>query len=626
MFQCNNEKNNYKQMKLINKLFFGLLFVFTVQSLVAEERILNFHSDIIIDNSGRINVTETIKVVAEGKEIKRGIYRKLPLKRVDKNKKKVSVNYNVLNVLRDGNSEEFSIRKEDKFLAIYIGNSEQNVSEGEHEYVINYESYGQIGFFDEYDELYWNVTGNEWVFPILNCSATIVIPDNAKPIQYACYTGSMGSTDKECDITEDNDKVFFRTTTILEPNKGFTVAAAFPMGIIKRPPPPSASEVFWDTFKNYFVGITGLLVCLIYFFVSWKRVGRDPEKQIVVPQFKAPNNWSPATLRYVYKRECDNVSFTAAIISMAVKKALKISYEEKKYSLSSINNSDKLAPEETAVYNALFEKKDTLKITDNEYSVLSTATGKLASSLGNQVRIKDYFSNNTKQKIIGICLALGFGLLYMFVAEIDVFEFFFPILFLVGGLGLMISSFKRKALKAILLFILGLILFFLGLLSNFIVFDIVSAIFVLLISVVLTIFLFLITAPTKLGAKTMADLEGFKMYLTTAEKNRLNGLVLPKQTPELFEELLPYAIALGVENAFSKNFDEVLQAANYNPDWYAGTSTFTSAAFGSSLANSFTSSVTTASSSSSGSDSWNSGSSGGGSSGGGGGGGGGGGW
>jgi uncharacterized membrane protein YgcG len=133
------------------------------------------------------------------------------------------------------------------------------------------------------------------------------------------------------------------------------------------------------------------------------------------------------------------------------------------------------------------------------------------------------------------------------------------------------------------------------------------------------------------GAPIIAEAAGLKMYMKTAEEHRLRMLTPPERTPELFEKLLPYAIALDVSNEWCKKFNHILSRFNYRPDWYQGAEAFSSAGFSRSFTKSFNTSVSrvantsnssSRSSGSSGSRSWSSGSSGGGSSGGGGGGGG----
>ena len=150
------------------------------------------------------------------------------------------------------------------------------------------------------------------------------------------------------------------------------------------------------------------------------------------------------------------------------------------------------------------------------------------------------------------------------------------------------------------------------------------------LSVIYTIYAVSMRMRTAEGVKLAAELEGFRMYMKTAEEHRLNMLNPPERTPELFERLLPYAIAMGVSNDWCKKFGSVLELANYQPQWYSGDVAFSGAvmvATFTALGSSLSSTISSASiESSSGSSSWDSGSDDGGSSGGGGGGGGGGGW
>jgi uncharacterized membrane protein YgcG len=150
----------------------------------------------------------------------------------------------------------------------------------------------------------------------------------------------------------------------------------------------------------------------------------------------------------------------------------------------------------------------------------------------------------------------------------------------------------------------------------------------LILSAVNYLFYELLKAPTVIGRKTLDEIEGFKMYLSVAEKNRLNTLYPPERTPELFEKYLPYALALDVEQQWAEQFSDVfaqsgLQNQNYSPSWYESSSgQFNPAVFASGIGAGFASAIASASTSPSSS----SGGDGGGSSGGGGGGGGGGGW
>jgi uncharacterized membrane protein len=169
------------------------------------------------------------------------------------------------------------------------------------------------------------------------------------------------------------------------------------------------------------------------------------------------------------------------------------------------------------------------------------------------------------------------------------------------------------------------------LLSNLSKLPVISLVFIVISTIMYALYVYLIRAPTAAGTDVISKIKGFKMYLETAEEHRLNMLNLPEHSPELFEKFLPYALALDVENAWGAKFEELLNEADYSPDWYEGDK-FYYPHITKGLIMPFSSAVsdskpdTGSSSGSSGSSSWSSGSSGGGSSGGGGGGGGGGGW
>ena len=143
------------------------------------------------------------------------------------------------------------------------------------------------------------------------------------------------------------------------------------------------------------------------------------------------------------------------------------------------------------------------------------------------------------------------------------------------------------------------------------------------------VFYHLLKAPTAAGRRILDQIDGFRMYLSVAEKERLNLENPPAHTPQLFEMFLPYALALDVEQQWAEKFADVLaiagrNAGGYSPKWYSGTawSSLGVAAFAGSLGSSLSSAISSASTAPGSS----SGGGGGGSTGGGGGGGGGGGW
>lgn len=612
------------------------------------ERILDFHSDIVIDTTGRIKVTETITVYAEGNFIQRGIVRSIPRYRKDNQGKKKKMDFTVLSVQRNGVAEPYHTEIANGNKDIFMGSSDIFLKSGVHKYTITYESYGHVGFFDEYDELYWNVTGNEWLFCIEKASASITLPEGASFMNAACYTGAYGeSNENNCSFREQDGTCTFHTNVALNPNEGLTVAVAFTPHIIKRPPPPSFAEQYGSMICAAFL----LFILCCYYVFTWYKVGRDPQKPIVVPTFNPPNDWSAPIVRRLYKREHDSKAMTVTLVDMAVKRLIRIRQEEQKglfksktYVLENLTTEETIAgDQEMRILNYLFPgNKKKLIVSNKNHAKFTRADNDLRNKLPTYDK-KEIFRHNYKYGFFAALLTLAvlgsylyfFGSTDALITVLFTSTHFFigSILFVQAIFGIM----KPRIMFLIVGFFFIAIALFMQQLFLLGIEEVPFLnIFVLITELLFPIYFSLIKAPTKLSKQIEAELKGFRMYLKTAEENRLNLLTPPDRTPELFEKLLPYAIALDVENAWSKKFNNVLKQANYSPDWYQGTSNFQAIHFANSFSRSFGSSVQqakvnpTASSSSggfsSGSSSWSSGSSGGGFSGGGGGGGGGRGW
>ncbi|MBO9151810.1 DUF2207 domain-containing protein [Chitinophaga sp. GCM10012297] len=610
--------------------------------------IIRFHSDIRLDTTGEALITEHIKVFTAGTYIKRGIFRNIPLYRKNKYGNKKRVDIHVIEVLKDGAPEPYNESEKDGDLVIRIGSADVELETGVYEYAITYSTTGHVGFFDSFDEFYWNVTGAGWQFPIVQASATVMLPYGAKMVQAACYTGEDGSTASNCTISYSPEGApTFSTTQMLEPGNGFTIAPAFTAGIVMRPPPPGFGDrlrELYENFRSIALALFGGLGLFLYFYFSWKKHGVDPGQPVTVPAFQPPDGLSPAALRYLYKRSTDSKGNTAALVSLAVKKAIRIKETSRKeYTIEKLESAPKNLPkEEQQLFSGLLSSRESIKLDNKQYRIFESAGNAFNTSLKEQYRIRDYFLPNTKQILIGGVLTGVTLFLYMLLTKAgSFFILLFLTPFLGVGVGMLMAGYKHRheGCSAAVYLVFGLPFTIVPLVFVFLVMEeIPFAALAFMIAAVVgyVVYIRLIKAPTPLGANMAAKIDGFRMYLETAEEHRLDMLTPPERTPQLFEKLLPYAIALDLENEWAEKFNTVLEQANYDPAWYDG-ERMNYTRFSSSFSNGFTSSFMTAridptpprsssGSSSSGSSSWSSGSSSGGSSGGGGGGGGGGGW
>src|ERR1700731_1292222 len=155
----------------------------------AVERILRFVSDVEVERNGDLAVTETIRVQAEGNQIRRGILRDFPTTYARPDGARVVVGFDVKSVTRDGADESWTTEALPNGVRVRIGRAEVSLATGEHEYVIRYRTTRQLGFFADYDELYWNATGTGWTFAIDSAEARITLPQPVPFRQTAFYTG-----------------------------------------------------------------------------------------------------------------------------------------------------------------------------------------------------------------------------------------------------------------------------------------------------------------------------------------------------------------------------------------------------------------------------------------------------
>ena len=213
------------------------LLVAPFSAASASEVIRDFHSDITVHEDASMTVRETIRVISEGIQIRHGIYRDFPITYEDTLGNRYKVGFTILDIQRDGAPEPYHMEDIANGKRIYIGNKDMLVSSGEHTYTIAYKTTRQIGFFQDHDELYWNVTGNGWEFPIQKASASVILPGDAlhNVISAEAYTGPQGSQGRDFETsTGPLRSVEFRTTRTLNAREGLTIVVAWPKGICSR--------------------------------------------------------------------------------------------------------------------------------------------------------------------------------------------------------------------------------------------------------------------------------------------------------------------------------------------------------------------------------------------------------
>ena len=624
--------------------FFGAvaaLLLLAPASARADERILHYLSDVQVRKDSSIDVTEKIDVRAENDRINHGIYRDFPTRYRGPNGTQFHVGFSFQGATLDGNPVQASVAPYGNGVRIKLGDPGSLVSVGEHEYVIRYRATREIGRFPGFDELYWNATGTQWIFPIDEAEARIRLPEPVKFGQRSVYTGPQSSTASDAEVVQESPgDITFRTTRPLGPYEGLTVAAAFPKGVVAQ---PTSGNRLLDALADYgppLLGLLSLLGLCAFYFVAWRRAGRDPRRGTIVPIFAPPDDLSPAGMRYVTKMASDNRTFAAALVDMGVRGHVKIVEEDrgwlsgKHMRLERLQSKEPLPDEEEAALDCLCRPGEEIMMEQKNHENFSAAQSALQEIL--KVRYEGkLFKRNYGWAAAGLFIFIA--LFWLVCAAVDVATggaLVWQVGVVLGSLvacALLWLAFHDSATGKCLLSLLGFVVLSTAFVLGMPIFaDALNSgwwlpLILPLIAAPLVISAFWwIAAPTPDGRKVLDHIAGFKQYLSITEAERLDRMTPPKDTPELFEKYLPFAIALAVENHWAKRFEGVLAAASAQGRqgfvWYSGSGNPWSNPTG------FVDNVGSSLSSAVGAASTAPGSGGGGSSGGGGGGGGGGGW
>ena len=577
---------------MIRRCVAALLLAVLAPALYAQERILSYDSEIALNADGSLDVVEQIRVRAEGNEIRRGIYRDFPTRYRDRHGNRVVVDFDVVEVRRDGQPEPWFTERKNNGVRVNTGNDAFLPVPGEFTFSIRYRTTRQLGFFADHDELYWNAIGTGWAFPIERGSADVRLPSPVPVEQMTAegYTGAQGARGAAfLAETVGPGVARWRLTAPLQSGEGFTLVLSYPKGVVAEPTP---TQKLWWLFKDNRAGLialVGLALLLAYCVRRWRQVGRDPAPGTVIARYEPPEGVSPAGLRFIERMGYDTRCFSADVLSLAVARNLRIERDKgllkDHWNLERTAGGGMTVAEQDALLSSLFTKGDLLELDSDNASTLQKAIAAHTKALDKRFN-GPMFKRNGKSVLVAFLIALVFGTAaFTFGAA--------------TGSGLLL------ALPSIVLMLATVI-----------------------------VFAMLVRAPTPEGRRMLDDIEGLRRYLSVAEKQdlqRLQGPGGPEPVLDAkrFEFLLPYAVALDVEDAWSKKFTVAVgaaaaAAATSAIAWYHGSGAggigdigSFSKAIGSSLASQIASSSTPPGSSSGGG--------GGGSSGGGGGGGGGGG-
>ncbi|HEY0020153.1 MAG TPA: DUF2207 domain-containing protein [Longimicrobium sp.] len=604
--------------------------------------IRGFDAELLVQRDGSVEVTEAIRFAFTGRW--NGILRDLSLQHNDANGNRQKLDVEVVSVT-DGGGQPLRMEEEPEGwmhrLRIFIPgahNAERTV-------MIRYRVRNAIRFYFakdsvvageesvSFDELYWNVTGNDWTMPIERVQARIILPGAVLPSRWAAYTGYAGDTGRDAEVRVDSALrvVTFTATRPLAQGEGLTVAAGWPPGSVSTRPTEAQHQAALrahrraEAFRMWPLALPILVFGLA--MRAWRRRGRDPEPESITVAYEPPEGMTPAELGTLIDHDAEMSDVISTLVDLAVRGYVGVEEREEKHLLGLISSTEYvfhlrrpreewsgLAKHEELFLTALFSVASTsgaawddVRATFDEARRVHAAGGELdreavsarLAAAGSRptetVRLADLQNRFYKSvpgiqdAIYGSLQARGYYLHRPDKVKGNWLGLAIAVLVL-GGVGAGFSEGSAWASPVALIVGAG-----------------ISA-------VLLFIFGRVMPARTPAGARAREAALGFREFLSRVESDRYRMMIT---SPEMFERYLPHAMAFGVEARWSKAFDDLYREP---PDWYSGTGrgTFRPSTFTSRMSTMTSSASSTMTSSPSSSGSGGGGSSGGGSGGGGG--------
>jgi len=513
----------------MKKLFVLIFFSFILfNNANAQEAftIRQYNVDVKVNKDASLDIAETISV--HFTESRHGITRHIPYKYRLENlpagtekatRQMESFGYAhtiVENIKVYG--RDYSVSNQGDYKVVKIGSKNKYV-EGDQQYVITYRVLNAINFFKDHSELYFNLIGDQWATTIADVNFKIELY-NALPETPSFFvaTGSLGSKENNTVTNWEENKIFTgHTTQPLNANEGLTVGITFPKDFLIQ--------------QDYrFLGWYWIILPLLVFagmFYTWKKWGKDEEITIQT-EFYPPENVSPSVSGYIIDGDLDRRDLTALVPYWGAGGYLKINEIEKsslfgivklkEYEFIKLKDlpATSLTFERT-LFNGIFKTGDKVLLSDLKdvlYITMNTAKAELEA----EVNQDDYYVKYSR----------GLG------------TFFFILGVVAAGYGAitLINNWPEKLWLGI------------GIFTS---------------AIILIIFGSLMSKKTKKGTVLYQKLLGFKEFIKSVEKDRLQEFL--KQDENYFDKVLPYAIVFDMADTWK---DKLKGLEIPPPKWYSG--------------------------------------------------------
>ena len=488
--------------------------------------IQRFQAQIVVLPSGELRVTEHITARFQGQW--NGIYRTIPVRYESPQGLNYTLQLKVLSAtdstgkpLRYEQQSEHGYRK----IKIWV----PHAVNATHTIALQYRVVNGLRFFDEHDELYWNVTGDAWDVPIEQASAQIVLPTQAQGVRATAYTGAYGSRAQNATSDIAGNGVEIASQGALGFHEGLTAVVGWNPGLVAR---PSAADKAGALMQSNIILLLPLLALLLMWRV-WLKYGRDPARRPIAPAYEPPSNMTPAEVGTLIDHKPDLRDITATLVDLAVRGFLVIeertdkvlglfsstgyTFQLKKPRTEWVN----LRPHEQRMLEAVFDRGDRVQDDDLKNAFYKDLP-KIKNSLVDQLVEAGHYKRRP-DTVLG---------LYIFLSIAGAMA--------VLGIGILLNKYWGIESPA-------------G--------PIVAAV---LTGLGLGAFAVVMPARTVFGTRTLEQVLGFEDFLRRVESDRFERII---KTPEMFEKYLPYAMALKVDRNWCSAFKDIYREP---PNWYYG--------------------------------------------------------
>ena len=487
-------------------------------------RVADFQDTITVQGDGSTIVNERITLVFIGEW--HGIHRFIPVEYPGPRGTNYTLFFDVTSIT-DGSGNKLkydsSIARGFRDLKIYIPDAVDTTRTVEIDYMVK----NGIRYFEDHDEFYWNVTGNDWPVPIDHASASVRMPDNTVgSLRAQAFTGVYGSTEREVTSNVNGSDVEFETTNPLPMRGGMTVDIYIPKGLLKEP--GALTKLGWFLASNPVVFLP--LWTLAVMLTLWWYKGRDPDPGIsVAPMYEPPPGMSPAEAGTLIEDTIHPRDITSTLVDLAVRGYVKIEetvdrgliFHHKDYVFHLLKPREQwetdLAPHERVMLENVFVGGSETRLSSLK-NRFYTAIPVIREDIMSALKKKGMYLLDPESANAYSLLGIGIIVVPLAIAQYLGWANFLnsiPLLLLCGAIS----------------------------------------------AVIWWLFARVMTAKTVRGARTRIAVLGFQEFMTRVDADRLK-----RMPPDTFEKYLPYAMALGVEHNWAQAFAGIVKDP---PQWYA---------------------------------------------------------